>query len=110
MFTLSATDSATGTSDGIIYGFNNAPESSTDTTLSAISTYFRIDETSGEVFMCCNKLDYEVCFKNYIHVNQLNYLNGLVLLPFFGTVYYQYQGYQVEKLKLTIAPGQIARL
>ncbi|XP_060576432.1 cadherin-87A-like isoform X2 [Ruditapes philippinarum] len=59
IYTLRAVDSVTNSPAGIIYGFNNAPEDNTDTTLSATSSYFRINRTSGEVFMCCNKLDYE---------------------------------------------------
>ena len=43
---------------------------------------------------------YKWYFSEIWTLNLLNFINGLVLLPYFGTVHYQIWGYQTETLKL----------
>ncbi|XP_053385783.1 protocadherin Fat 4-like [Mercenaria mercenaria] len=59
VYNLSAVDAITGSSDGIIYGFNNNPQDADDDTLTGNSPYFRIEQRTGRVFLFGNKLDYE---------------------------------------------------
>lgn len=65
MYTLLARDKATGSSDDIIYGFNNAADRN-DITLSETSSHFRIEPETGRVFLHGVQLDYEVISINLV--------------------------------------------